>query len=116
MSAFILQSGDTDAAKDGLVSAWQESLVYIGIPVAVDGHFGPETERATRTLQTQLGVTVDGIVGDETYAALKDKYPNVTFAFPATAEAPKTSVLLLGLAVAGVTIWGLSVLFKDKRK
>jgi len=34
---------------------------------AIDGIFGPATETAVRALQTWAGVTVDGIVGDDTW-------------------------------------------------
>ncbi len=38
--------------------------------IAVDGIFGRETEEATREFQASQGVTVDGVVGIETRAAL----------------------------------------------
>ena len=36
-----------------------------------DGRFGADTERAVRTLQTRLGMTVDGIVGPDTWRVLQ---------------------------------------------
>lgn len=36
-------------------------------PGAVDGEFGPKTEAAVKAYQTQLGLTVDGLVGDHTW-------------------------------------------------
>jgi len=36
-------------------------------PGSVDGHFGPKTESAVRAYQGGHGVTVDGIVGDQTW-------------------------------------------------
>jgi peptidoglycan hydrolase-like protein with peptidoglycan-binding domain len=33
----------------------------------IDGIFGPNTEAAVRAYQTQRSVTVDGVVGDETW-------------------------------------------------
>ncbi len=38
--------------------------------VAEEEGFGPETDRAVRTFQQQRGVSVDGVVGPETYRAL----------------------------------------------
>jgi peptidoglycan hydrolase-like protein with peptidoglycan-binding domain len=46
----------------------QEAL---GVPV--DGTFGPETERAVRRLQASRHMNVDGVVGSETWSALKLK-------------------------------------------
>jgi len=34
---------------------------------AIDGIFGPKTEAAVKGYQTQLGLTVDGLVGDHTW-------------------------------------------------
>ena len=53
------------------VSAMQQALLTIGgfglNPGPVDGDFGPKTEAAVRAFQTNVGVTVDGIVGDQTW-------------------------------------------------
>lgn len=57
-----------DSGKE--VIRWQNFLrgqeLYGG---AVDGQFGPMTEHATINFQTALGLGVDGIVGNETFAA-----------------------------------------------
>jgi len=42
----------------------------LGTTPAVDGIFGPRTEVAVRALQADLGVIVDGVVGDETRSAI----------------------------------------------
>lgn len=51
------------------VADWQTILVGAGHQLAVDGDFGPVTEKATRAFQATLGVAVDGEVGPETRAA-----------------------------------------------
>lgn len=43
-------------------------------PGNVDGDHGPLTDTAVRTFQGDKGLTVDGIVGDTTWAALNDAY------------------------------------------
>ncbi|WP_234419880.1 peptidoglycan-binding protein [Nodularia spumigena] len=40
----------------------------------VDGDFGPQTEAAVRKFQTQEGITVDGIVGLQTWQALGGEF------------------------------------------
>jgi chitosanase len=49
----------------------QQALSDAGIPVDVDGIFGPQTENAIKEFQQQQGLTVDGIVGPATLAALE---------------------------------------------
>lgn len=49
----------------------QEQLRAQGLDVAVDGRFGPETERAVRELQARTGARVDGLVGPETMGKLR---------------------------------------------
>ena len=44
-------------------------------PAGVDGQFGRATERAIRDFQTQRGLTVDGIVGRQTFAEFGDRDP-----------------------------------------
>ncbi|MGI5380558.1 peptidoglycan-binding domain-containing protein [Streptomyces sp. CA-251387] len=39
-------------------------------PLAVDGVFGPVTEKHVRRFQTRLAIAVDGIVGPQTWGAL----------------------------------------------
>ena len=41
-----------------------------GYSVAIDGTFGGETDKAVRKLQEAYGLTVDGIVGKNTWKAL----------------------------------------------
>jgi peptidoglycan hydrolase-like protein with peptidoglycan-binding domain len=55
------------------VAALQEALTAYSVedpatdPGAIDGSFGPLTEAAVRAYQGDRGVTVDGVVGDETW-------------------------------------------------
>jgi hypothetical protein len=49
----------------------QERLVTHGYRVDVDGDFGPETVRALEQFQAGAHLTVDGIVGDRTWTALR---------------------------------------------
>lgn len=55
-------------ATGGEVSRLQHGLTVVGTySAAIDGDFGPLTAAAVREYQTQRGVTVDGIVGDQTW-------------------------------------------------
>jgi hypothetical protein len=51
------------------VRLWQERLHELGHDVSVDGDFGDRTHAATESLQQQKGLTVDGVVGEHTWAA-----------------------------------------------
>jgi hypothetical protein len=48
----------------------QERLVAEGLPVAVDGVYGPETAAAVMSFQEQEQLTVDGVVTADTAEAL----------------------------------------------
>lgn len=52
------------------VRALQQQLVARGSQIAVDGKFGPETERAVRAFQRNQGIGIDGVVGSETRGKL----------------------------------------------
>jgi Putative peptidoglycan binding domain len=57
-----------------LVVWLQEHLVSVGYATAVDGDFGSSTQSAVEQFQAVRGLTVDGIVGPATWAALL-RYP-----------------------------------------
>jgi peptidoglycan hydrolase-like protein with peptidoglycan-binding domain len=45
-----------------------------GAHIAIDGDFGPDTNDAVRAFQTLLGLSVDGIVGQQTWNSLLNGY------------------------------------------
>jgi peptidoglycan hydrolase-like protein with peptidoglycan-binding domain len=71
----LLARGDSG----GAVERWQEDLNRWlenerpqRTQLVVDGIFGRRTERATRAFQKAMNLSVDGIVGPQTRAAMKD--------------------------------------------
>jgi peptidoglycan hydrolase-like protein with peptidoglycan-binding domain len=54
--------------------------------LTVDGIFGPETEAAVKNFQQDNGLTVDGIVGPHTWQALPDGRPMPTLQQGSTGE------------------------------
>lgn len=48
----------------------QEALKKAGIVIAVDGIFGPGTDKAVKELQQKKSLTVDGIVGPKTLSVM----------------------------------------------
>ena len=46
-------------------------------PIAVDGTFDEQTEAAVRAFQQQFGLTVDGLVGRQTWQAMEDAYDSI---------------------------------------
>ena len=53
------------------VRALQTILVGKGYSLAVDGRFGPQTNRAVTSFQLGLGLVADGNVGPATWNALE---------------------------------------------
>lgn len=72
---------DDDAEEDSMptlalgargpsVRTLQQTLVGLEWELAVDGVFGPDTDRAVREFQGQNELDVDGVVGPRTWEAL----------------------------------------------
>jgi hypothetical protein len=53
----------------------QEALRKAGLSISVDGVFGSETETAVRQFQRRVGLSSDGVVGENTAEALAGKTP-----------------------------------------
>jgi peptidoglycan hydrolase-like protein with peptidoglycan-binding domain len=62
----LVRQGD----KEHPVPTLQHVLRGRGHAITVDGIFGPQTDAAVRDFQRQQGLTVDGIVGPYTWRAL----------------------------------------------
>ena len=55
----------------------QRILVCLGYDLEADAEFGPQTELAVETWQTDQGLTVDGVVGPMSWAALEDSLEEI---------------------------------------
>ena len=82
----VLRQGDRGIA----VRTIQYYLNFIGqfndsltIGIAEDGIFGPATKRAVEAFQRYYGLTVDGIVGRNTWNAVIDAYNDILRSLPA---------------------------------
>ena len=65
----------SSGSQGDAVKALQSQIASRGAsPLAIDGIFGPNTLEAVRQFQTWVGLTVDGIVGSNTWNALVDGY------------------------------------------
>ncbi|HEU4326508.1 MAG TPA: peptidoglycan-binding protein [Roseiflexaceae bacterium] len=59
--------------QSALVGYIQERLAFYGYPVADEADtYGPNTEAALRSFQEEWGLEADGIVGPQTWSALRD--------------------------------------------
>lgn len=68
-----LRLGDTSA--DGWVEYLQKVLTHQGHPVGVTGEFDTPTHHAVLAFQRGRRLLVDGVVGNQTWAALRDEDP-----------------------------------------
>ena len=80
----MLRQGDTGAA----VKTLQTRLDAWGATLVVDGDFGPDTLAAVKAFQAAHKLSVDGIVGPLTWAALNEP-PSGPQPYPAPAGAVK---------------------------
>lgn len=71
LATIVLSRGDGMSSSRQGVSVAQLQLVEVyGYNIAVDGRFGPGTETAVRSFQDSRNLTVDGIIGPNTWRAL----------------------------------------------
>jgi hypothetical protein len=59
--------GDTDSGNG--VSTWQGRAADLGYTIAVDGVYSSSDAAIARQIQARYGITVDGIVGPQTWSA-----------------------------------------------
>lgn len=69
---YTIKLGD----KGTRIMAYQTSMIRLGFGKylddwGADGVFGPATERGTRAFQSWLNISVDGVVGAETYKKIQ---------------------------------------------
>jgi len=62
-------------AHGDAVTNLQFLLRVDGVSIGIDGDFGPETTTAVQDFQREFGLTVDGVVGPVTWAALFAQAP-----------------------------------------
>lgn len=66
----ILKYGDGIKSPQPIIKAWQNLLLAWGFsldPWGADGEFGGVTQIATMDFQRKVGITVDGVVGEESW-------------------------------------------------
>lgn len=83
----MLQTG----MSGGIVKMLQELLIGMGYscgPAGADSEFGPDTDAAVRRLQHDQGLTVDGIAGPATMAAISRAYAWARPPLPPPVDAP----------------------------
>lgn len=73
------------------VRQWQIQMQQRGWRIAVDGFYGPESQRIARQFQQEKGLSVDGIVGEQTWRATFDNS-----AITGTAEPAPEPVVSVG--------------------
>ena len=75
VATFVLGPPLRRGSRGPAVTALQRALGSLGYDIAVDGEFGPSTERAVRAVQARLGLPVDGVVGPRTKSGIAAALP-----------------------------------------
>jgi putative chitinase len=83
------------------VGVLQARLRAEGIPIAIDGDFGAATELAVKQFQAKHGLEADGIVGPQTWDALKPPGDGVDAQPPGIIVAAAAAAAAAAQAVAG---------------
>ena len=100
-----VRRGDTGET----VSYLQYELVRAGLlegPLEVDGDFGPATEAAVITFQTNEGIDADGIVGPITWGRFLNHHPlPPTLQEGSAGEVVRSLQNVLNRAFAGESVW-----------
>ncbi|MDR2983778.1 MAG: peptidoglycan-binding protein [Nocardiopsaceae bacterium] len=65
-----LKTGDQDNPRDRMVRRLQGLLTALGSAVTIDGIFGPNTEAAVKHQQNAFGLAQSGVVDDNTWIVL----------------------------------------------
>ena len=65
-----LKAGDQDNPRDRMVHRLQGLLTALGSAVTIDGIFGPSTEAAVKHQQNAFGLAQNGVVDDNTWIVL----------------------------------------------
>lgn len=76
----LLKKGSTGSAVKELQTALNQLAIFGTLEV--DGIFGTATQHAVRSFQAHYGLTVDGIVGAQTWATLQTREPDEDEAKP----------------------------------
>jgi peptidoglycan hydrolase-like protein with peptidoglycan-binding domain len=84
----------------------QVRLLQHSLGITVDGVFGPQTEAAVRAFQASHGLAVDGIVGPRTSAALASTTPALALTAAIGSAAPVASTTVATTTAAAPTAVG----------
>ncbi|HSP77131.1 MAG TPA: peptidoglycan-binding protein [Myxococcaceae bacterium] len=101
-SARTTQPTLREGARGPAVKELQQKLQAAGFsPGAADGVFGPKTKKAVLAFQRAQGITVDGIVGPQTWGRLNGAGPVSPRPPPATGRGTAEAFVQKALAQAG---------------
>lgn len=90
----------------------QEALAGAGYsPGPIDGIYGPKTRAAVIRFQQAKGLTPDGIAGPATWQALRGPARPVPLPVPVPAPAPASEMVMPGMLVPALVLFGGMLLF-----